>query len=1322
MAGGILLKSVAKEVLGDLPNAKPEGLANTLTKKGVKPEELKFMDAGLDHETLTKAANYLDGVADSKGRITSEYLKKRESTRKDEFGESIVQGNDSHYDNVIPELAEERMKPNSYKERIVTFKRNDGKMSSEHYPDEPNYLMHTRMYDELVGDADTRVVAEIQSDLHQNGLTEVPEVPKVASFLRGTLDQTELNKPARDSSGPVSTFGSAITRMEYGLTTDYVADFTRKAKVLRQEFDNVSSELPAGSTVNDVMIAMEERGIFAANELDSSIVQEPQIKQAPWKSSWMRKGLENEVLNAIKDGKQQLAIPIKDVKSGTQIDYADVDFSPALDYLASVADPAKLTVAQRIEFRKQVNEIELSLPGGTDGYLEYPADVFLDNFTDGRHTANATDFVDTIGMLNMGSEFDQPESMLASMARSEGVQKWYETSVEPTARKLAKQLGAGYKLHDENGIQYALLELGNATKPASSLNTKGLTLYAGGGPLAVYSAIQAGYKPDDIRAEMLEAGLTEEEVGYALSQYDSIATAKENDYTDEEIEAFYESEYPAQGSEETADKGLDGNPYVPDPAGADEAVDKSFAQLIADKPISLQELSTALHTVYPDMSSITTRLAAFTGDSDAAIRAQKTEEAAVARIKQGFESRNVSAEFIEGEWYVYTDRTDPDSLVRVTPGMWDSFWAARGETIGAVAGGIAGGRAGLAAAPPTPWSKAAGVVLGSAGGAVLGSVIGTELDYLRDSIVLSEDLSAEVSAHKALTAAEASVIGDLVGLGVFKAGAGTWKAVTSVKDMLVGGNTEGARRALRDTMFLTEDEINNSVTQLAKAIDTSTMSQAQQEITATALLQPGAQDLVKAAGVIDPTASRAVIRSINDRAADVLATTSNLAGEGVPQKLYEDLNAYVQQTKDFYGSVKLQAATAPRAKYYKFNIDKNAIEPVFAQLQANIQDPAMLEKFVLQVNKARMHTNGRTFEDLIELRQLVNDFAFNRKITNAKTSSTLRTVISNLDDRIEAGSNFVFGKQESAAWRKDFTAAKLEYSKMKSLERNSLTKLVRRPGVQPDLIAKALLRYSNSVDGTYEQVLTALPPKTRVNVEGTMINDLAEKYSAGEANGLRATNFPMLSSALDGIQLLTPEARKIKAGLKELSEVFRNDIPLSQSMGMLTIPKFQSYLTADPVVRAKFAAASSVFNYVKTLVPGSEGRQAALLRNTAKFLETPLNAKALKAFADEVGSDINLGKEILEIQKQQGEAIAKSMDPSAPRIKFYGNGKILTTSGKGAEHSIPRHRVASKVQASNLAAQNSVSTDNEKALDLILSKYGFKAVEYGSDKVRLLRN
>lgn len=1287
---GPLLKSLAKEVLQELPPTKPEGLENALLRKGVKPEELKFMKLGTSPEDMKAITTDIPAMLDPKGRITQEELSALPIGRKDVFGEQVRTDADGDvkYRGIIPMDANLRWQSNSYKERVISFKGvNETAETSSHYPGE-DYLMHTRLYDELIDGTDTRVVTEIQSDLHQKGLAE----PKQ---LEGN------NRQIADAT---------VADMAASMTTDKAQDLLdtllyggltpRQARTVAVE---VSQAVKRGE--DPTAVYNKHLNTYLGAEIE-----------APWKSSWMRKGLENEILHAIKEGKQQIAIPIRGTtsKSAAEAILSDIPEYSRNNLQAALANVNNPANDFDDELGPVLEEFSELLGSGYEEYIDYA--LRAANITSpGRLT------IDNV----VAELLSQPEvvnrraiNAVQPLMRSEGIQKWYETSVAPTAQKLARQMGSEYRTVNQDGIEYAVIDL------SKGANTNSFALYAGGAPLAAYTAFKEGYTEEEIRQGMLDRGFTEEEVADAIAKVPQVEEAKAQDYTDEELIEYFNGQQPTADSEEVSVKDINtGEPYVPKSDTGDAMSDTAYSVLTGSKQLTAEELAVALQTVYPDMSSITTRLSAFFGDEDAVVKAQRTEAAAVERIKQGFAARGAQAEFIEGEWYVIGSKDNPDDVIRITPGMWDTFWAARGETGGAILGGIAGGKAGveLTAASPNLYVRALAIAGGSIAGAVTGSVIGTELDYLRDAVRLSEEISAEVSAHKALTAAEASVIGDLVSLGVLKAGSGMLKGVVRAKDFIVGGNTEGAKQALRDTMFLRESEIDEVVTKLSKVIDTSTMSRAQQEITATALLLPGTQDLVRAAGVIDPKASRAVVRAINDRAADVLKTTGELAGEGAPVKLYEDLNAYTQQTKEYYTAVKAAAATAPRAKYYKFKLEPEALEPVYEQLRANIQDPATLEKFILQVNKAKQHTNGRTFEDLIELRQLVNDFAFNRKITNGKAIGTLRTVIDNLDTRIERGAKFVFGSDEADNWLKEFGMAKAEYAKMKSLERNTLAKLVRRPGVQPELVSQALLRYANSVDGTYEHVMGILPPSSRRVVEGDMVNTLAQKFSIGEAGGPRAVHFPALAQELDKLQLVTPEARKIKAALKELGDVFQNDLPLAESTGMMTVPKFQSYLTADPVIRAKFAAASTVFNYVKTLTPGEAGRQAALLRNTAKFLETPLNAKSLKEFTAELGDSVNLSREILEVQQAQGEAIAKNLDKSAARVKFYGDRDILSTSGTGKEVAIPKHRVASKATAEAIANSEAVSTKDKQALDLVLSKYGFKAVEYGSDKVRLLK-
>ena len=78
------------------------------------------------------------------------------------------------------------------------------------------------------------------------------------------------------------------------------------------------------------------------------------------------------------------------------------------------------------------------------------------------------------------------------------------------------------------------------------------------------------------------------------------------------------------------------------------------------------------------------------------------------------------------------------------------------------------------------------------------------------------------------------------------------------KRYLSEGNPEGAYQALKDTMFISDQEAQQLVDKLGKVSAVPGSTQAEQRIAATALTRPGAQNLVHAAISTDPKASQAV--------------------------------------------------------------------------------------------------------------------------------------------------------------------------------------------------------------------------------------------------------------------------------------------------------------------------------------------------------------------------------------------------------------------------------------------------------------------------------
>jgi hypothetical protein len=348
---------------------------------------------------------------------------------------------------------------------------------------------------------------------------------------------------------------------------------------------------------------------------------------------------------------------------------------------------------------------------------------------------------------------------------------------------------------------------------------------------------------------------------------------------------------------------------------------------------------------------------------------------------------------------------------------------------------------------------------------------------------------------------------------------------------------------------------------------------------------------------------------------------------------------------------------------------------------------------------------------------MVNDFMYNRNIVKADDKHTIRGVLNNIDAAIEDGASSVL--ENPKQWLDDWANARKEYSQMKQVEKTALYRVMfnkdgTMKAVQPETVVKALGKHITSLDGSFEQLMSKLPIEGRKMYEGAVIDALANRYAIGDINR-KAINFPMLADELQKITLTTPDARAAKKALIELGEVFKNDVYLAQISGKIAMPKFMQGLSDNLVSKAKFEAAARMYSYIKTQTPSKEGRDAALIRATARLLENPLDSKNFKVLQDEVYGDANLSASIREMQQAAARNRAKEIDIGTPRVYLDSSGKIVKKSGM----FIPAHRILTVKQAQEIAETESITLDS-KILDTVLKKYGYKAILQGSDRVRIL--
>lgn len=1295
------LKSVLKlgiDALSDTAKIKGQSLPGVFKKMGVKEEELKF--SGID--------------IDPKKTFTKTELQELEASRTDVFGQT--EPADTSYDWVS--LPAGVSNP-TYKEKVYTFKEGTGDVSrytSEHYPDVPNYLMHTRVYDDTIEGKPTRVLQEIQSDLHQQ---------------------------AREQGG----FGT-------GTTTTLSDDQVRTIHTRLNEAESNPSNLARVREELMVELNIEDEVMLdTIHTLGEGAVGRPwetrlrAIPSTPYTRSWLAKGIEREVMSAVQEGRQQIAIPI----TGEGVEQLNRSEGVQKWYETQVVNTARKIAKQQ--------GMDFELKGGSAKVLGKLSDAQQKGIKETYSTISLTEGLGSAweGGINAlvkelgGTDIDYP-SLLGAILKGENVSS-HLSGAEGTKYALIKP-----------ELQKLKAKFNVVGQESAVAQQGGFKLYST--PAAAVGAAYIAVKnKQDPRAELAEQGFEKAEIDEIMMDVDGLNRAVSDGHSFTDAMTFLQNKEAQIDSVESVEE-----PFVwpwtrtPERDRAMEIITGSkspdnlaFFEVTSDKKLSAQELLTHLEVIQPNMASIATRISGATNNSIDFDKARALETSSAQRILDLAKEKGVNLLWqpatdpgvLEqlvgaGKFYLQT----PEGPQELTSGIWQSIKAEKGEILGAVTGGVVGAKYGVSLAARAGIKHPAGVgaagFIGSLIGAAGGAIGGTELDYLESSIILQENLSAQIAARKALTAGEASVIGDFVGFNLAKVGGTFWNGVMQAKNLLIDGNTQGAKKAIKNMMFMSDDEVTDMVSGLRKATqddlitDTksvvdfegveqviniptvSRLSEEEEAIRSMILTQPGGEGILRAASTIDPQAGRAVAKVIDDRAKDVLKSTANLTDENVGRILKDDLTNYTGDVKKFYGDVKEQVAISPNINKFEFNYDKLAINPIMEELEKNITDPTVLDRFILQSKRVKSMSDSRTLADLIELRQLVNDFKFNKRISKTKDFNTLNKVISDIDGAIRQGASVVM--EHPNKWLSDFTLAKTQYAKMKGLERNVIARALGRPGITEDTVVKSLTKYINSIDGTFQDVMSKLPKKTRALTEGAVVNNLANKFTAGAEGGFNVIHFPLLAKELDKVAFTTPEARKSKAAIQRMAEVFRNDIALAESTGHIQVPKFQSFLTADPVIRAKFEFASSVFNRIKQLAPTKAGANIAVVMRAAELLEKPLNAKLMKEVMEEVADDINLSKQLVEIQTEAVRASSIGKDPTAARVNVFGTGNIQSLKGKGkSANQIAIHRIATYSIRKQIADTYSIDISDTKRLDRYLINEGYVATQQGTSKVRRLK-
>lgn len=751
---------------------------------------------------------------------------------------------------------------------------------------------------------------------------------------------------------------------------------------------------------------------------------------------------------------------------------------------------------------------------------------------------------------------------------------------------------------------------------------------------------------------------------------------------------------------------------------------KDFINL--DNDMDLGQFMTSWMKIRPNVSSIHTRVAGLFGNEDSKKVAIDTERAFRLRMIEAANNMGV-----ELEWQRPVDNLDrdinlgntliedgqwmakyQDEWVPADPGFWNQIESEKLELGGAIMGGLYGARA-----TPGNWlAKLGGSIFGAAAGGAVFSIG----DTMREMQDMHEELTlASVYANSdALNAAEASALGDVLVLSGIAPVKWLYRGGKKLIDMVAQGNKSGAAQSLVDDFLLPIDQAEQIIADLEKVTGPLPGTGTDKRIAAHALTTPGGEEVLGYSGSLSSAAQRHVRTSVDQRARDVEKSVSELSGDvDIDKLLKQDLMNYTADVKYQYRSVVEQAASSPHINRWSFDINELGVLPVIKKMENQIDNMPALQRYQNIVSRIEERTDGRSFADLIDLRQLINSFRFGRGFKRATEQKTFKNMINKIDGAIEAGSEAVMENPQK--WRDDFSKAKADYAKMKTLEKNVLHKTLTRPGVQPETIEKAMSRYILANDSTWVDVMEKLPKAAKDKAEASVMNVMVKKHTGGEGAELKAIDFPSLAEDLEKVNFTGLDNRKMKSVIRRLGNIFKNDMALANQSSGLNLPKDQSFLTVDPVARMKFAFMSKMFNYTRRLLPSRSGNSLALLMKAADLLDQPLNSKAARDLMEEVGSGVNIKDDILEMQRA---AVQESQNKKSTRVKYWesSTAKTKTFKGEGPSKSIQQSRVATEEIIAKIQEIQGIHKSDLKATNAALKKWGYQAKMLGSDRMEML--
>jgi len=586
----------------------------------------------------------------------------------------------------------------------------------------------------------------------------------------------------------------------------------------------------------------------------------------------------------------------------------------------------------------------------------------------------------------------KPEGV-ADLARSESVQKQYDTRVVNEVKKLAKKVGSKMRLEDgyakiaipaagfsvplyadDNGSASPLQAATPAGEaPPPNMVPKVQDLFSKGvEPSRISSMLTGKYGQEQANAIMMEAlapkieelrakGATDDQISSALSsaglgqnqpsQAENIPgigqpTLDQNQPTTEpQAQNTGPISETVQGQVQ-AETAIPINGTPEEIIGSINAIRQSWAQT----GYSL------LGQLDPEARA---KSEAIQADTNAVMRKTLTE--------QGHNVQHIAK---DGTVTLLDPQTGKPKVLEseLLDSMIDSIRVASGEISAAVVGGVIGGAIGGAASGG----------LGTIPGAVVGSSVGAYAGRGYDMLVQASFLNYELGMQETFSSMEAAGLADMAGgilgstlvmgakaTGSLITSSGPAQALARGYRFVVDGNIQGAYNAIKSGLDINDTRAvqlveewenvtgNYVLSEATRTGQKATDAEATKMIQILAETEPGVSDLVQAATKTAKSGGAKLRTSIGDRAQGVLDMANDITSDKALIATKQGLDSYVKATMTNFGDVKKIGTKLMDGTGYRFNFLEVPMIPIMKETKKKILNSQLRRDFTLYMDRIR---------------------------------------------------------------------------------------------------------------------------------------------------------------------------------------------------------------------------------------------------------------------------------------------------------------------------------------------------------------------------------